>query len=139
MFILDTDHLTALGYPTPPGQRLLEKLAASGQEVATTAINVDEQLSGLLAAVHARYDPHDQIQPYAELVERLEFLASFLILPWDAESAPLFQRMKTSKLRAGTMDLKIAAIAIANDVTLLTRNIVDFAKIPGLRFENWLD
>jgi tRNA(fMet)-specific endonuclease VapC len=35
------------------------------------------------------------------------------------------------------MDLKIAAIALANDATLLTRNLSDFRKIPGLRIEDW--
>ncbi len=37
------------------------------------------------------------------------------------------------------MDLKIACIVLEYDATLLTRNTVDFAKVPGLRFENWLD
>jgi tRNA(fMet)-specific endonuclease VapC len=35
------------------------------------------------------------------------------------------------------MDLKIAAIALANDVTLLTRNLSDFGKVPDLRTEDW--
>jgi len=37
------------------------------------------------------------------------------------------------------MDLKIACITMANDATLLTRNIGDFIQIPGLKVENWLD
>lgn len=37
------------------------------------------------------------------------------------------------------MDLKIAAICIAHDAMLLSRNLVDFEKVPGLRVENWLD
>lgn len=39
--------------------------------------------------------------------------------------------------RIGTMDLKIAAIALANDATLLSRNLRDFGKVPGLRVEDW--
>jgi tRNA(fMet)-specific endonuclease VapC len=35
------------------------------------------------------------------------------------------------------MDLKIAAICLANDATLLTRNSTDFGKVPALRTENW--
>lgn len=139
MLVLDTDHLTALGYRNAIGQRLLGRLTNSGQEVATTVVNVDEQLSGLLAALHARHDPEEQIQPYAELVERVEFLAAFLVLPWDADSAGILRDLKASKVRVGTMDLKVASISLAHDVTLLTRNTVDFAKVPGLRFENWLD
>jgi len=42
-------------------------------------------------------------------------------------------------LRIGTLDLKIACIALAYDATLLTRNATDFAQVPGLRIENWLD
>ena len=37
------------------------------------------------------------------------------------------------------MDLRIACIALEYDATILTRNTADFAKIPGVRFENWLD
>ncbi|HBJ87612.1 MAG TPA: nucleic acid-binding protein, partial [Verrucomicrobiales bacterium] len=121
------------------GQRLLARLTQAGEEVATTAVNVDEQLSGLLAAVHARHLPEDQVQPYAELIERIEFLAGFLILPWDVESSGAFHQKKAAKIRVGTMDLKIACISLVHDATLLTRNMVDFSRIPGLRVENWLD
>jgi tRNA(fMet)-specific endonuclease VapC len=35
------------------------------------------------------------------------------------------------------MDLRIASIVIANQMTLLTRNTVDFQRVPGLHFEDW--
>jgi len=35
--------------------------------------------------------------------------------------------------------LKIACISLAHDATLLTRNLMDFKPVPGLRVENWLD
>jgi len=62
-----------------------------------------------------------------------------VILPWDADSAELFLKLRHQGLRIGSMDLKIACIALAHDVTLLSRNATDFAQVPGLRFENWLD
>jgi tRNA(fMet)-specific endonuclease VapC len=35
------------------------------------------------------------------------------------------------------MDLKIAAIALAYDATVLTRNVSDFGKVTGLKVEDW--
>ena len=42
-------------------------------------------------------------------------------------------------LRIGSLDLKIACIALAHAAAVLTRNTTDFAQVPGLRIENWLD
>jgi tRNA(fMet)-specific endonuclease VapC len=61
------------------------------------------------------------------------------ILPWDQEAVDAFNRLRAQGTRVGTQDMKIAAIALAHDALLLTRNAVDFARVPGLRFENWLD
>ena len=38
-----------------------------------------------------------------------------------------------------TRNLKIAAISLASNALLLTANRRDFEKVPGLRFENWLE
>lgn len=35
------------------------------------------------------------------------------------------------------MGLKIAAIALANNATLLSKNLRDFSKVPGLKVEDW--
>jgi len=37
----------------------------------------------------------------------------------------------------GPCDLFIAGIALANDMTLITRNTCEFERVPGLRVENW--
>jgi len=50
-----------------------------------------------------------------------------------------FNRLRAQGVRVGTQDMKIASIALAHGVLLLTRNSLHFAKVPGLRFENWLD
>ena len=48
-----------------------------------------------------------------------------------------FEQLQKQHIRIGTMDLKIAAIAIANNATLLSRNLKDFSKVPGLKVEDW--
>ena len=59
------------------------------------------------------------------------------MLQFDDASAAEFERLKRSRVRIGTMDLKIAAIALANNATVLTRNIKDFSRVPELRVEDW--
>ena len=58
---------------------------------------------------------------------------------WESGSADLFVKFRRQGLRIGSLDLKVACIALAHDATVLTRNAKDFAQVPGLRIENWLD
>ena len=73
------------------------------------------------------------------LLDCIVSLNKFTILPFDREAAGHFHRLQTLLPRLGSMDLKIAAICLAHDATVLTRNVRDFEKIPGLRVANWLD
>ena len=68
-----------------------------------------------------------------------DFLAGFTRLPFDKKAAARFLKLRKQGVRIGTMDLRIACITLEHDALLLTRNTVDFAKVPNLRFENWLD
>lgn len=48
-------------------------------------------------------------------------------------------RLRKKRVRIDTQDLKIASIALVHDALLLTANLRDFQKVPGLRVENWLE
>ncbi|MCH7228075.1 type II toxin-antitoxin system VapC family toxin [Haloferula sp. A504] len=139
MLALDTDHLTELGYATAPGKRLATRLAEADGEVAITIISVEEQMRGWLAKIAGAKAVTEQTRAYAALGQRVNFLAGFDQLPWDRGAASRFERFRKSGIRIGTLDLRIACIAIERGALLLTRNSVDFEKVPGLRFENWLD
>jgi tRNA(fMet)-specific endonuclease VapC len=139
MFLLDTNHVKELAYPTPLGDRLRGRLLQSGAQVFTTVITLEEELRGVLARTNRTLDPDERILAYQKLIERVNFFARWVILSLDDESTGNFARLRSQGIRIGTMDLRIACIALAHDATLLTRNSVDFAQVPDLRFENWLD
>ena len=139
VLVLDTDHLSILGDDTPASLALLQRLEASGEDVVTTIVSVEENLRGWLSEIHRASDPRRQIRAYDRLKRRVEWFGGWVILPLDTESAERFAGFRRDGIRIGSMDLKIACIALAHDATVLTRNTSDFAQVPGLKFANWLD
>jgi tRNA(fMet)-specific endonuclease VapC len=139
LLVLDTDHFSEWARGSTLGTRLRSRLEQTRPEIALTIITVEEQMRGWLAEISRQPDPHRQIAPYARLQRQIESFADWIVLPWDTESARLFLNFRRHGVRIGSMDLKIASIALAHDTTLLTRNATDFRQVPGLRFENWLE
>ncbi|MDH4441969.1 MAG: type II toxin-antitoxin system VapC family toxin [Rhizobium sp.] len=79
--------------------------------------------------------------------ERLTFLVENLldrvsILPYEDKKASHFAEIRLDLERNGTpigsTDLFIAAHARSLDVTLVTANIREFGRVPGLKVENWV-
>ena len=138
MIVLDTDHLSILEWETgEDAQRLLSRLAQlASDEAVTTIINFEEQMRGWLAYL-ARARTLTQQEAYRRLHKHLENYRTIPTLAFDVQAAAEFQRLRKSHRGVGTMDLKIAAIAITNDATLLSRNVADFCQIPELKVEDW--
>jgi tRNA(fMet)-specific endonuclease VapC len=61
----------------------------------------------------------------------------FPLVPFDAASENQFQHMRASRLRLGTLDWKIAAIAMTKGLTVVTPNRSDFGRVPDLVLEDW--
>ncbi len=139
MLVLDTDHMSELEVRSAPGLRLVTRLSAHRDDAVTTAITVEEHLRGWLAEIRSQTKPRDQVRAYARMGRTVESLARWTILPWDEDAVRIFEGLAKRRIRIGTQDLKIAAITLAHDAALLTRNTGDFAQVPGLTFENWLD
>jgi len=73
------------------------------------------------------------------LVER--FLEPFASLPFDDLAASHYAEVRYALerigQRIGAHDLEIAAIALAQSLTLVTHNVSEFARVPGLVWEDW--
>jgi tRNA(fMet)-specific endonuclease VapC len=139
MIFLDTDHVTILRYADNPRcARLAERMRTSGEEFCIPVICVEEQMRGWLAEINRHRNLHDQVIAYEQLAGLFRFFARWEIVSIDAAAADLFEDLRRRRIRIGTMDLKIAAIAVSQSALLLSANLSDFRQVPGLRVENWL-
>lgn len=139
MLVLDSNHLRELAYRTPLGHRLQARLLGTEAGAVTTVVCAEELMRGRMARIAAARTASEQMVSYACFTRQIEFLADYTLLPWDEEAAERFKSLRAQGVRIGTMDLRIACITLEHDSLLLTRNTVDFSKVPSLRFENWLD
>jgi tRNA(fMet)-specific endonuclease VapC len=115
----------------------VEQLDAADDEVAVCIVSFEEQMRGWLAYIAKSRSLDQQIGGYARLHAMLDDFNTRPVLDFDQRAAAEFERLNRLKLRIGTMDLKVAAIALANDALLLSKNLIDFRKVPGLRVKDW--
>ncbi len=67
----------------------------------------------------------------------LKVFVTMPVLPFDTAAAVVFGGLQAQRIRVGTMDLRIAAIALSRGLVVLTRNVRDFGRVPGLLTEDW--
>jgi tRNA(fMet)-specific endonuclease VapC len=139
MLVLDTDCFTLwLRGESAEAERLQQRLdQVPAREKAVTVISFEEQTRGWLAYIKRASTPAQEVEAYRRLRRHLNDYLAIQVMEFDENASQELQRLKQSRLRVGSMDLRIAAIAIANDATLLARNLRDFRKVPGLKVEDW--
>lgn len=79
--------------------------------------------------------------PARTLSVQHRFLAPYQSLPFDDRAADVAARVRAHLAKQGTpigpYDLQIAAIALVNDCILVTNNVREFSRVPGLQIEDW--
>jgi tRNA(fMet)-specific endonuclease VapC len=100
-------------------------------------VTYEEQSRGWLAYIARARTLAQEVEAYTRLKQHLQSFRHILVLDFDRLAATKYQELRRLRTRIGTMDLKIAAIVLAQDATLLSRNLSDFRRIPGLKVEDW--
>lgn len=95
-------------------------------------------MRGWLSAIAGSREVRRQVVYYERLIGLFRFFAHWRVLPFDDAAAATFDSLRAQRVRIGTMDLKIASIALVHRATLLSENTRDFERVPGLRLENWI-
>ena len=134
ILILDTDHLTAIQRQAEPAYSNLHARlrAARNADVCATIISFEEQMRGWLSLISKATGPR-QVFAYQRLHSLLSFFCSIPILDFDAAASEQLTILHRLRLRVGTMDLKISAIARSKEALLLSVNVRDFQRVPDLR------
>lgn len=100
-------------------------------------VSFHEQVGGWYKYLNRAKEPAAVVRAYGMFDDILRDFSSMNTLSYDEVAAQLLKDLRAQKVRVATMDLRIASIALARNYTLLTRNTVDFERVPGLKFEDW--
>ena len=140
IYLLDTDHISELQGSAVAGRRLIARLGRiAPDDYGTTIVTFEEQIRGRLAqaAVSKATAAASDVVFYARLNNTLRFYHNIAVWQYTQEATLRYEALRAAKVRVGTLDLKIAAIALSAGATLLTRNVRDFAQVPNLLLEDW--
>lgn len=87
------------------------------------------------------YGAFHSANPAANLALLQRFVSKFASVPFDDPAAKIYgdQRAKLRKLGTpiGPHDMQIASIALLNGLTVVTHNVSEFSRVPGLVVEDW--
>lgn len=134
-YALDTDTLTLFqqGHPDV----IARVAAAPPGDVGTTAITIEEQLTGWYTFLRRATRPDLVERAYTELASAVITLAGFPILLYTQPAIARYESLLRLKLNVRKNDLRIAAIALEHGAVVVTRNVRGFGRVPQLAVEDW--
>ncbi|MEL7143946.1 MAG: type II toxin-antitoxin system VapC family toxin [Cyanobacteria bacterium J06643_4] len=106
-------------------------------DFSVSTVSFHEQMLGIHAYINRTQDISNTARGY-EMMKRL--VSDFRALPlvsFNSSAGVAYKRINPQKNKIAKMDARIAAIAIAHELILLTRNHKDFSKVIGLEIEDW--
>jgi tRNA(fMet)-specific endonuclease VapC len=137
--LLDTDHISlALRGNTAIVDRLMH---LKPSQWAVSVVSIQEIFNGWITSLNDPRYQDRQVELYTRLWKSNEFFQGAQVLNFDTAADQIYQQLRQSYPRLDKRrlekDVKIAAIAIANQATVITRNRRDFEQVPGLQIEDW--
>jgi tRNA(fMet)-specific endonuclease VapC len=130
MYLLDTN--TCIQFITGRSRSIADKFAEVGRQNILLCDIVKAELY---------YGAYKSTRLHSNLALYQTFFGEFVSLPFDGVVAETYGRIRVQLEALGTPigpnDLQIAAIALANNLILVTHNTREFSRVSGLRSEDW--
>ena len=134
-YLLDTDTFTHYLHDHPKVvTRVIRELSS---EVNLSVITVEEVWGGWMAKLNRAKTPREIGAAYHRLAETVDRMRQWNVISFDVVCATRYLSLRKMKLNGGNNDLKIGAIALERNATVVTCNRRDFARIPGVVTEAW--
>lgn len=134
--VMDTDILSLLLQGHPDVVR--EASSFPNGSIVITVISLEEQLTGWYTFLRRARTKSQIAMAYERLAKTAEVLSGFPILTFDEPAIDRCDALVALRLGVRKPDLRIAAITLENAAILVTRNLRDFRRVPGLILENWV-
>jgi tRNA(fMet)-specific endonuclease VapC len=134
MYLLDTDHFSIFQRQSGDAYLSLKSRmdSCSLTDFAVSVVTLQEQILGSYAYIKQAKRSEGVVKGYWIMSQAFRDLTIFEMLDFDEAAAKVFEQINPGQLRLGTMDARIAAIALSRNLVLLTRNQKDFSKVPNL-------
>jgi len=130
-YLLDTD--TLIYVFKRAGNCLARLNPQKDSDIAISTINLFELEYGM-----GKSDNRIKMDSYV-----LSLCRRYAVLDFDraasVQAGAMRALLHTRGTPIGPYDVQIAGIALANNLTVVTRNVREFARVPQLKTENWYD
>ena len=136
-YILDTNCFSDLQKNDP---MMVQRVEVNAENLAVTLVTVEEVIRCRLNVIRQASEPSQAdklVLAYTRLWDTLDDFKNLNILKFDQNASTIYTEFRRQRIRIGTQDLRIAAIVLANNAILVTRNNQDFSQVPDLVQEDW--
>ena len=132
-FMLDTNILVYVLNARPKHESVLERFDREDpQDMVVSSITLAELRYGIEKSRY-RDDNRTALQ---------RVLRALNVVPFETKAAEIYgtlrARLEAAGKPVGPLDTLIAAHSLALDLTLVSSNLREFSRVPGLRVESWL-
>jgi len=135
-YILDTDHVSLM-----LANHLQVTAIAAQEQIATTIITVQELFNGWVGRANDPSQINNLPALYSKLWTTVKYFQTVEILDFTPAADNCLKRLlkENPPLRKNRLqkDMRIAAIALSLNATVVTRNQRDFEQVPGIKLANW--